>query len=85
VPHVPQLGESPGLDGAAGTDHRHPVADSLHLGEQMAGEQHRPARLALLGDARPELGLHERVEPAGGLVHDQQLGSEANAATSATF
>jgi hypothetical protein len=38
------------------------------------GQEHRPAAIALLGDEPQELLLHQRIEPAGGLVEHQQLG-----------
>ena len=39
----------------------------------MAAEQHVPAAVALLGDEAAEDLLHERVEPRGGLVEDEEL------------
>ena len=49
-------------------------AEPLDLAEDVAGEQHRAARGLALGDALVEDLLHQRVEPGGRLVEDQQLG-----------
>ena len=46
-PQVPQVGQRPGFDGAAGPDDRHPVRQPLDLGEHVAGQQHgAPVRTA---------------------------------------
>ena len=71
---VAQLGQRPGLDRPARADDRHPVAQGLDLGEDVAREQHRPPVLARLLDAGLEDGLLERVEPRGRLVEHEQLG-----------
>jgi hypothetical protein len=39
----------------------------------MAGQQHRAPAVALVGDDLTEAGLHQRVQPRGGLVQQQQL------------
>ena len=70
---VPQLGQAAGLHGAAAPDDRDPVAEHLDLGQDVAGQQHRPPSLPLLLDALAERGLHQRVEPGGRLVEQQQL------------
>ena len=71
-----QVGQRPGLDRAARADDRDAVAEGLDLREDVAREQHGGARGAALLDARAEHLLHERVEPRGRLVEDQQLDVE---------
>ena len=71
--------ERPGLHGRAGPDDAHPVAQRLDLGEDVARQQHRAALVAHLLDAALEHRLHQRVEPRGRLVEDQQLGRRRRA------
>ena len=71
--------------GAAGPDDRDPIAQRLDLGEDVAGQQYGPARIAQLADDVLEDHLHQRVETGGRLVQQISSTSEANAATSATF
>ena len=63
-----------GLHGPALADDRDPVGQPLDLAEDVAGQQHGRARGRVLGDALVEDLLHQRVEPRGRLVEDQQLG-----------
>jgi hypothetical protein len=70
---VAQLGQGARLDGAPGPHDAHPVAQGLGLGQDVAGQQHRAPAVALVGDDLTEAGLHERVQPRGGLVEQQQL------------
>ncbi len=64
------------LDGdqASLADEGDALADALHLGEHVRREEDGLAPVARFVDHAVELALHERVEPAGGLVEDQQLG-----------
>ena len=53
---------------------RHPVAERLDLGQDVAGQQHGAAvGLALGVDPLLEDRLHQRVEAGGRLVEEQQL------------
>ena len=67
------LGQRPGLDGAAQPDDRHPVAECLHLRQDVAGEQHGAPALPFLLDAGAERSLHQRIEASGRLVQQKQL------------
>ena len=69
-----QLGDALDGDQLPVPDDADPVANPLDLVQLVRGEEDRAAALALLGDQRQELLLHQRVEPAGRLVEDQQLG-----------
>ena len=69
-----QLGDGPRLDGRAVADDRHPIRELLHLGEDVARQQHGLARGLHLADRLRECGLHEGVEAAGRLVEEEQLG-----------
>jgi hypothetical protein len=40
----------------------------------VGGQEHRAPRLPRLTDQLEELPLHQRIESAGGLVEDQQVG-----------
>ena len=83
---VAQLGEGAGLHGPAVADDRHPVAERLDLGEDVAGQQHGAAVGAQLGDDVLEDRLHQRVEARRSARRaGSSSTSEANAATSATF
>ena len=68
-----QVVEGAAVDGAAEADDAHPVAERLDLGEDVAREEHGPSGLPLLGDALAEHRLHQRIEPRGRLVEDEQL------------
>src|SRR5690625_5811650 len=70
---VAKLGQSPALDRLAIADDRDPITQGLDLGEDVAGQEHRPAALTLCLDAVVEDGFHQRVEPGGGLVEQKQL------------
>ena len=71
--HVPQVGEAAGLDHPAAPDDRDAVGEGLDLGEDVAGEEHGAAGSLRLGDRLLEDHLHERVEPGGRLVEEQQV------------
>ena len=71
---MPQPGERAGFHGAARPDDRHPVTQRFHLGQDVAGEQHRAPLAAFFLHAGAERGLHQRVESGRGLIQDQQLG-----------
>src|SRR5690606_22372804 len=51
---VTQLGQGAGLHGAPVADDADPVAQRLHLGQHVAGEQHRASGVAQLADALAE-------------------------------
>ena len=70
---VPQLGEGAGLDAPAVADNAHPVRQRLGLGQDVAGQQDRPAAAALVLHTVPERGLHDGVEAGGRLVQQEQL------------
>jgi hypothetical protein len=71
---VPQLGQRAGLHRAAVADDRDPVRQRLGLGQDVAGQQDGAAVLAFAGDAVAEGGFHQRVQAAGGLVEQEELG-----------
>ena len=71
---VPELGEGAALHRPAVADDGNPVAQGLHLGEYVAGEEHGPSASPLLLHAPAEGGLHQGVEARGGLVQEEQLG-----------
>ena len=48
------------------------MADRLHLHQLVGAQEDRLAALGGLGDAAPELALHQRVQPAGRFVEHQQ-------------
>ena len=70
---VAHVGEGAGLDGAAGADDAHVVGEGLDLAEDVAGEQHGAALAAHVLDGAAEDGLHQRVQPGGRLVEQEQL------------
>lgn len=70
---MPQLAQGAGFHGPSLADDADAVAERLDLGQHMAGEQDRTAAVALLGDAALEDPLHQRVEPGGRLVEDEQI------------
>jgi hypothetical protein len=70
---VTQLIERPGLHDRALSDDRDAVAQLLDLRQDVRRQQHRAARRLRLEDAPLEDGLHQRIEPGGRLVQDQQL------------
>ena len=63
-----------GRDDPALVDHHHVRAGLLHLGQQVAGDQHRPAVGGVPLEHPAHLGDLRRVEPVGRLVQHQQLG-----------
>ncbi len=70
---VAQLGQGAGLDVAPLADDADPVAQVLHLGQDVARQQDRAAGLPELPDHLAEDRLHERVEARGRLVEQEQL------------
>ena len=54
-------------------DDADPVAEPLHLGQDVAAQQHGVPVVAEPVDALLEDRLHQRVEPGGRLVEDEQL------------
>ncbi len=50
------------------------VGRPLDLAQDVRGEKHRGPAVACLGDHGQELVLHQRIEPAGRLVEDQEVG-----------
>ena len=73
VGDVAHLGERAGLDIAAVPDDAHPIAQRLHLRQDVAAQEHRPATLPLGLDALREDLLHQGIQPDGWLVEDEQL------------
>ena len=71
---MPHLGQRAHLHQLPLPEDGHPVAQRLHLAQDVRREEHRLAAIARLVDAEPECLLHQRIEPAGRLVEDQQLG-----------
>ena len=68
-----QLDQGAGLDRAAGSDDAHAIAESFHLRQDVARQQNGAPGLLGLADGVLEDRLHQRVEPRGRLVEDQQL------------
>ena len=69
-----QFSEGSGRHGPAPADDAHPVGEGLDLAEDVAGQQNRAALLAPLADDLLEGLFHERIQPGGGLVEDEQVG-----------
>ena len=67
-----QVGERALVDDAPGVDDRDPVAQLLHLGQLVAGEQHRDPFVGETADQRAHVAHPGRVEAGRGLVEDQQ-------------
>ena len=70
---VAQLAERSRLGGSASADDRHPIAQRLDLGEDVAGQEDGAARIAQLANDVLEDDLHQRVETRGRLVQEVQL------------
>jgi len=70
---VAQLRQGSGLDGVAVLDDADTVAEGLHLGEDVAGEQDGAPMLPLGLDAVVEDLLHQRIQTRGRLIEDEQL------------
>jgi hypothetical protein len=68
-----QVGEAAGGDGAAPTDDADPVREGFDLAEDVAGQQHGDAIPAPFAYALLECLFHQRVEPRGRLVEDEQV------------
>ena len=69
-----QVGDPADLLELAAMEDRDPVADVLHVGQQVAGQDDRLALLAQLADQVLDLGRADRVEARGRLVEQDQLG-----------
>jgi hypothetical protein len=69
--------ERVGHDRTTGSDDRHGIAERLHLGQDVAGEQDCTALRPNLSDRLAEALLHHGVEAGGGLVEEKQLGIRA--------
>ena len=67
-----QVGEGPRLDGPPLADDRDPVGERLGLAEDVTAQQNRAACLAVLVHALAKARIHERVQPGGRLVEQQQ-------------
>ena len=67
-----QVGERALVDDAPGLDDRHAVAQFLHLGQLVAGEQHGDAVVGQAADQQAHVAHPGRVQAGGGLVEDQQ-------------
>ena len=72
---VAQLGQRALVHQPAGPEDPDAVAQRLDLAEDVGGEEHRLAALLGLGDAVAKRHLHQRIEAAGGLVEQQQVGA----------
>ena len=70
----PQVLDGALVDDAAGADQRHPLAQPLHLGQHVRGQEDGAPGVAAPAQQREEALLHQRVEALAGLVQDQQLG-----------
>ncbi len=69
-----QLAQAAVVEDPAGVDDDHPLAQRLHVGHVMAGEQHGGAAAGVvLGQERADPLLHRHVEPDGRLVQEQHL------------
>src|SRR4029453_9000437 len=69
----PELGDRTLGDQRAASDDANPIADLLHLAQQMAREQHRAVARAQRTDQRAHLCHACWVEAVGGLVQDQEV------------
>src|SRR5205809_1145465 len=65
---VGDLGDDP-----TSVDHRHPVADLLDLGHEMAGQQHGSPARPELANERPHLADPGRIKAVRRLVEHDQL------------
>jgi hypothetical protein len=74
---VPQGADVVDVDDGAGTDDGDPVGHVLDLGEHVRRHEHGGTRVAGLEAEVEELALQQRVQPAGRLVEDQQVGTGA--------
>src|ERR1035441_526538 len=72
---VPHLGQGPHVDEDSVAQDAHPVAESLDLRENVAGQEHRLATLFGFEDTVTEGPLHERVEPAWGAGPEEEGGA----------
>ena len=70
---VTHLGQRAHLDELASAQDRHPVAEGLHLAQDVRGQEHRLPPPARLGDTLAEGLLHQRIQTGGRLVENQQV------------
>ena len=68
-----EVGDRTLVHDLAGADDRHPVAQLLDLGQQVAGEQHGHPLVGQPPDQQPHVAHSGGVEPGGRLVEQQQL------------
>ena len=66
-----QVGQGTGGDDPAGVDDHQVVGGGLHLGQQVAGQQHGAALVGEVAQQAAEPGDALRVEAGGGLIEDQ--------------
>jgi hypothetical protein len=73
VPHAlaGEAGSRPGAHDAARLDHRDTLGRLLHLGEDVRGEERRPAGVLMLGEQFDEPLFHHRVQALGRLVEHE--------------
>ena len=74
VREVAECGDPVDRHDATVADDGHPVAGLLDLVEDVGGEERRPTLRDGLAEEPEERLLHERVEPGGRLVEDEQVG-----------
>ena len=73
MPRAAQLGHGALDQQPAAGDDADPVADLLHLAEQVAGQQHGLPAGGEVDESRAHVGHAGRVQPVGRLVEDQQV------------
>jgi hypothetical protein len=72
---VAQLAQAALLDHTAVAQDADPIAHRLDLAEDVRGEEDRLAALLGLAHRLAERDLHQRIQSAGRLVEDQQIGT----------
>src|SRR5215204_4039523 len=71
---MPEIGESSALHRLSVADDGDPVAQGLHLREDMTAEKYGPPAFPFLLYAPAEGSLHQGIEARGWLVQQEQLG-----------
>jgi len=74
---VTHLRQRAHLDQLTGTQDRHPVAQRLDLAEDVRRQEDSVPPPPRLRNALAERLLHQRIQPAGRLIQDQQVGPRA--------